>query len=58
MCFEADDTEHSGLRFRITDLGCGTQHISAAETAADTSNFGPDTNGGGGKQENRENKSQ
>ena len=39
MCFKAADTEHSGLHFRNTDMGRGTQHISAAETAADMSNF-------------------
>ena len=39
MCFKAADTEHSGLRFRNADMGRGTQHISAAETAADISDF-------------------
>ena len=39
MCFKAGATEHSDLHFRIADMGHGTQDISAAETAADTSNF-------------------
>ncbi|KAJ7698483.1 hypothetical protein B0H14DRAFT_2649440 [Mycena olivaceomarginata] len=39
MRFNVDNAEHSGLRVRTTDTGRRTQNISAAETAADMSDF-------------------
>ena len=39
MGFGPDDMEHIGMHFSNADIGCGTQHISNAETAADMSHF-------------------
>ena len=39
--FRADDMEHIGMHFGNAGMGHGTQHISAAEIAADVSFHDP-----------------